>query len=80
MDYIGLKSGVNPIGWEAPFPEGFFEQAIEKTLRAVDQIRGGRIEPDPADPGRCRYCDCRDACRIDARKATLRADAAVEGA
>jgi RecB family exonuclease len=71
MDYVGLKGGIKVVGWELPFPDGFLEQAIEKTLRAAGEIRAGRIEPAPADPARCRYCDCRDVCRIETHKAAV---------
>jgi CRISPR/Cas system-associated exonuclease Cas4 (RecB family) len=76
MDYVGLKGSVEVAGWKAPLPEGFFERAVERTLRAVEEIRAGRVEPAPADPGPCRYCDYRDACRVDARKAAVEAEGA----
>jgi len=67
---------VQTAGWEDGLPEGFFENAEARTLEAVEQIRAGRIEPDPADRDKCRYCDYRDACRLEARAA----EAAAEGA
>jgi ATP-dependent helicase/DNAse subunit B len=76
MLYVGLKGGVQTAGWEDGLPEGFFENAEARTLEAVEQIRAGRIEPDPADRDKCRYCDYRDACRLEARAA----EAAAEGA
>ena len=60
----GDKGGVDTAGWEIPFDDGFFENALARTARAVAGIREGRIVPEPADPGKCRYCDSRDTCRI----------------
>ncbi len=76
MSYVALKGGVEVAGWEAEFPEGFFEQAEARTLQAVEEIRAGRVAPDPADREKCRFCDFRDACRVEARAE----ETAVEGA
>ena len=76
MDYVGLKGSIEVVGWPAPLPEGFLENAVAKTLHAVEEIRSGRVEPEPADPGACRYCDFRDACRIEVRKIPARAESA----
>jgi ATP-dependent helicase/DNAse subunit B len=38
--------------------------AIETTLRIAGEIRAGRVEPYPADPEKCRFCDLRDVCRF----------------
>lgn len=76
MSYIGLKGGVDVVGWEFPFEDGFFENALARTGRAVAEIREGRIVPEPSNPDKCRYCECRDACRIGVTQAM----AAAEGA
>jgi len=34
------------------------------------------VEPHPADPDKCRFCDYRDVCRFDAA-ATARAEGAA---
>jgi RecB family exonuclease len=65
MFYWGLKGGIQRKGWSEPFPPGWREQAIETTLRIADEIRAGRVEPGPADPGKCRLCDYRDVCRFE---------------
>lgn len=74
---LALKaSGYNPYGFAyvplrgdaEPFED--FEVAVlmddarERTIGAVTQIRSGRIEAAPADAGNCKWCDFRDACRI----------------
>ncbi|HKE27012.1 MAG TPA: PD-(D/E)XK nuclease family protein [Bryobacteraceae bacterium] len=76
MFFIGLKAGVVYEGWSGdglleaePLPEGWLEAARERTLRAVAEIRGGRVEPSPAEPEKCRFCDYRDVCRVSARQA-----------
>ncbi len=76
MSYVALKSGVEVAGWEAEFPEGFFEQAEARTLQAVEDIRAGRVAPDPADRDKCRFCDFRDACRVESRAEATAAEGA----
>jgi hypothetical protein len=87
MFYVGLKREVLYVGWSAngllgkePFPEGWFEQARERTLGVVGRIREGRIAPDPADTEHCARCDFRDACRVDLRAAVAAERAAGERA
>jgi ATP-dependent helicase/DNAse subunit B len=70
--YVGLKGGVKYAGWSAagelksePMPEDWFERTRELARRAVEEIRAGRIEAKPADRDLCRFCNCRDVCRID---------------
>jgi len=72
MFYIGLKGGVEYVGWSSsgelgsrPMPEEWFARTRERAARAVEEIRGGRIEVKPADRDACRFCECRDVCRID---------------
>jgi RecB family exonuclease len=74
MEYVGLKRSVEVVGWSAPLPEAFLTDAIAKTLRVVEEIRSGRIEAEPANPDRCRYCDFRDVCRIEVRRAAARVE------
>jgi ATP-dependent helicase/DNAse subunit B len=76
MWYVALKGGVEIAGWEAEFPEGFFENAEARTLQAVEEIRAGRIAPEPADRDKCRFCDYRDACRVETRAAEIAAEGA----
>jgi len=70
--YVGLKGGAEYVGWSAagelgsqPMPEDWFARTRERARRAVEEIRGGRIEVKPADRDACRFCECRDVCRID---------------
>lgn len=73
MFYIGLKAGVEYVGWSRsgilkslPLPEDWLEIAQRRTLEAMRQIRAGRVEVAPANPANCRFCDCRDICRVTA--------------
>ena len=75
MFYVALKGGVAYKGWSQeaflgadPMPEEWLARATERTLRLVEEMRRGRIAPDPADPDRCRFCDARDVCRIEVRR------------
>jgi ATP-dependent helicase/DNAse subunit B len=83
MFYIGLKGGVVYQGWseegllkKEPLPPDWLEITASRTLRAVEEIRGGRTEAAPADPQKCRFCDCRDVCRVGGRET----EAIAEGA
>ena len=58
----------------APFPENWFEATREKTLRAVEEIRSGRVEARPANAENCRFCDARDICRFEVRQAAEKVD------
>ena len=85
MFYVGVKGKVQYVGWSEEqllgteaFPAGWFDAARERTLGVIGQIRAGRIEPLPADIKHCQYCDFRDACRVDARRASLLEEAAGE--
>jgi ATP-dependent helicase/DNAse subunit B len=73
MFYVGLKGGVVYAGWSdapvgdltaEPIPERWLENAEERTLRVVEEIRAGRVEAAPSNPENCRYCDYRDVCRV----------------
>ena len=72
MFYVGLKGGVEYVGWSdaplmdaEPLPENWLEDARGRALRVVEAIRGGAVEPAPADRDKCRYCDARDVCRME---------------
>ena len=83
MFYVGLKGGIAYAGWSdsglmdgRSIPEGWFEGALARTRRAVEEIRAGRVEPAPAEADHCRYCDYRDACRGTARRGREMAEGA----
>jgi RecB family exonuclease len=86
MFYVGLKGGKAVYaGWSEtgmldsiPVPPNWLENAAERTLRIVGEIRGGRMAPEPANPDNCRWCDYRDVCRVEAKAAAETAEA--EGA
>jgi ATP-dependent helicase/DNAse subunit B len=67
MSYWGLKGDIRRTPWRQFDPS----PAIDAALRAVGEIRAGRIEPHPADPDKCRFCDYRDACRFVAAAPAL---------
>ena len=83
--YVGLKKEVKYAGWSEdgfldslPMPDDWLAAARQKTLRVVEEIRAGRVEPHPADPAKCRQCDYRDACRSRARQAFVEAAEGTE--
>ena len=72
MFFVGLKGGVNYAGWSQapvgelraePIPERWAETAAERALRAVEEIRAGRVVAAPGGDARCDRCDFRDICR-----------------
>ena len=73
MDLPGLRG----IG-ESRTPEAlreFVDDAARRVRETQQAILAGRVEARPADPDKCRWCDYRDACRVE----TLGAES-VEGA
>ncbi len=71
MFYVGLKAQIEYVGWSRsgilkslPLTDDWLEIAERRTLEAMRQIRAGRVEVAPANPGNCRFCDCRDICRV----------------
>ncbi len=67
MSYWGFKRGVVRTPWARFEPS----QSIETALRIVGEIRAGRVQPHPADPAKCRFCDFRDVCRFAAAAPAL---------
>jgi RecB family exonuclease len=61
MSYWGFKGGIQRTP-RIPFDPS---QTIETALRIVGEIRAGRVEPHPADPEKCRFCELRDVCRYE---------------
>lgn len=68
MFFVGLKGGIEYVGWrEDEFPAEW-RTTGDRVLRIVEEIRGGRVAPLPADTGNCHFCDVRDVCRIETVK------------
>jgi ATP-dependent helicase/DNAse subunit B len=79
MLFCGLKKGVAWEGWHLPMAG--FEEAGEScsagalrdlmktaeraAIEAHERILGGRIAVSPADRDQCKWCDFRDACRVE---------------
>jgi ATP-dependent helicase/DNAse subunit B len=87
MFYVGLKGGVLYVGWSdsgllnsQTLPEDWLEKTAQRTLAAAAGIRSGRIEPHPANPDNCRFCDCRDVCRVELAPAAAEVEEEAAGA
>jgi ATP-dependent helicase/DNAse subunit B len=84
MYYCRIRDAVRYSGWgdetaplsAAPLSREWLEAASAASQDAAAGIRAGVVEPRPADPALCGYCDFRDVCRID----TAAAAALAEGA
>ncbi len=85
MFYIGLKGDIVYAGWsDAPIADinytalspQWLDETTARVLHAVDEIRGGRIAVEPAEPADCRFCDYRDVCRVEARRGAAVAEGA----
>jgi ATP-dependent helicase/DNAse subunit B len=69
--YVGMKGGVEYVGWSHSgfleserIPADWVSRAQARTVQAALEIRAGRIEVLPSNPAHCRFCDCRDVCRV----------------
>src|SRR5437667_12486838 len=83
MFYVGVKGSIEYAGWIGDpsmdglsLPENWLEITRERTLRLVEEIRGGRIEIVPADADSCRFCDAKDVCRIEVAGTTVMGEGA----
>ena len=75
MFFVSLKNKVEYAGWSSerfldadPIAEDWLRDTAERTRALVEQMRAGRIAPEPADTENCRFCDSRDVCRIEVRR------------
>lgn len=76
MFYIGLKGGIEYVGWSDPemmesdpLPANWIAETEQRALHIVEEIRAGRVEVAPANPDHCRFCDASDVCRVEVRGA-----------
>jgi ATP-dependent helicase/nuclease subunit B len=84
MYYCGVRDGVKYRGWSdgaapiaaQPLSREWMDAAVARTLGASEAIRAGRVDPNPTDRERCRYCDFRDLCRIESMAAASLAEGA----
>ena len=81
MFYLGVKAGIEYAGWsETPLmdslglPENWLENARSNTFRIIGEMRRGRIDVLPADPGSCGFCDARDICRVESAAALIQVE------
>ena len=75
MFFVSLKNKVEYAGWSSerlleadPIPESWLSGASARTRALVEQMRAGRMAPEPADTDHCRFCDSRDVCRVEVRR------------
>jgi RecB family exonuclease len=77
MVYVSLKGGEKPeyFGWGSvpgasprnvfEIPPDWIPNALKRASSAAAELRSGTVHPRPATTGPCRYCDYRDACRVE---------------
>jgi RecB family exonuclease len=82
MYYCSVRDAVEYAGWGERFewpgkiliqpatPE-WLRSAMERSIRAAQEISSGRIGPAPADLSLCRRCDFKDVCRFESAAAVL---------
>jgi len=46
-------------------------ERLKATIQIVEEIRAGRLAPQPADLEKCAHCDYRDVCRFETQGAAL---------
>ena len=82
MYYCGLRDEVSYGGWGEspdwlhaaavqPFAREWLDAAIERSVRAAQEIATGRIVPAPSDVSKCRFCDFKDICRYTGVEAVI---------
>ncbi len=87
--FCAIRREVRWDGWHAGLPlrvgrgeEGgarlaeLMQEAVDLIQRTVNEIAAGRIEPAPADPDMCGFCEFIDICRIETAAAPMTAGAA----
>ncbi len=79
MLYCGLKKDVSWGGWHASIPglgqigeartvealRELMESAAAVAISAYEAILSGQVAARPTDRDKCRWCDYRDACRVE---------------
>jgi ATP-dependent helicase/DNAse subunit B len=66
FQFIALHNGIGWRGWTKPEALApVISTSREAAASAIKRIAGGSILPQPADLGKCDYCDFRHACRVD---------------
>jgi hypothetical protein len=73
--YYGLKKDLRVVGWSdptgafkiaaEPLTRAWIDGAVDRARTAAEQIRGGRIAPDPVSLELCRLCEFCDVCRYE---------------
>lgn len=85
MLYCGLRGEVAWDGWHVPIfgwqdlgeswdvaqLRDMMDRAREISIDVATRIAQGVIAPAPADTDKCRWCDARDACRVESQPAPL---------
>ncbi|MBI4909251.1 MAG: PD-(D/E)XK nuclease family protein [Acidobacteria bacterium] len=85
MLYCGLRGEVSWNGWHVPIfgwqdlgeswdvaqLRDMMDRAKETSSQVAASIAQGIIAPAPADTDKCKWCDARDACRIESKPAPL---------
>lgn len=57
-------------------PPNWMEDARGRAEERIRDFLGGAVHADPADPDGCRWCDFRNACRVEQRGALVQVGAA----
>lgn len=78
MFYCGLRQSVSWEGWNASVPgldlgekitlaslRELIDEARRAAVESFQKIVEGHREVRPADPGKCRYCEFLDICRVE---------------
>jgi ATP-dependent helicase/DNAse subunit B len=89
MLYCGLRKDVVWDGWHVPIAgieavgevstrevlNDLMSRAASTAVDTFEAITSGRIGPRPANTDKCKWCDFRDICRIEAAAAVRQAEA-----
>lgn len=64
FEFAALRGEIAWKGWSGTEVSELMAQAEAVTRAAIPKILAGEIRPDPADRDLCRFCEFRDACRV----------------
>ena len=74
MVYFSLKKSAEAFGWGVvpglakvlePLSHEWVDAGVAEARRAVELIREGRIPVRDAEGDPCKYCEAKDACRVE---------------
>lgn len=73
MVFLAIREG-KPVGWGAvpganldllPIPPDWIDSARDRTIARLQSFLAGDVHAEPTSPDDCKWCDFKNACRIE---------------